>query len=107
MNTIKKLSKSEREQLRLKYLGRCAYCGDRLGDRWHADHADHFEPVEHKLQHARGKGFVPTGEAWRPENHRLENMMPSCPSCNIDKHNMSLKDWGEIIQRTGTQSALG
>lgn len=95
MNAIKKLNKTEREQLRLKYLGRCAYCGDPLGNRWHADH---LEPVERVLQHVRGKGFVPTGEVWRPENNCLGNMMPSCPPCNIDKHKMSLEDWRTKLQ---------
>jgi hypothetical protein len=37
-----RLKKSEREQVCLKYGGRCAYCGVELGERWHADH---FEPV--------------------------------------------------------------
>jgi len=37
-----RLSKAEREQVRLKYGGRCAHCGDALGDRWHSDH---FAPV--------------------------------------------------------------
>ena len=35
----KKLSKKEQRQiLKMKYGGRCAYCGEELGDRWHADH---------------------------------------------------------------------
>ena len=37
-----RLKKAEREQVRMKYGGRCAYCGNDLGERWHADH---FAPV--------------------------------------------------------------
>ncbi len=93
--STKKLAKAEREQLRLKYQGRCAYCGVSLGAVWHADH---LKAVERKLEYVRGKELVPTGELWRPENDLLENMMPSCPPCNIDKHMMSLEDWREKLQ---------
>ncbi len=41
-----RLKKAEREQVRLKYGGRCAYCGVVLGDRWHADH---LAPVVREL----------------------------------------------------------
>lgn len=33
-----RLTKALREQIRMKYGGHCAYCGCKLGDRWHADH---------------------------------------------------------------------
>ena len=32
------LKKSERELVRMKYGGRCAYCGCELPKVWHADH---------------------------------------------------------------------
>jgi hypothetical protein len=28
-----------------------------------------------------------------PARHRLDNCMPSCPPCNIDKHARSLEQW--------------
>jgi hypothetical protein len=38
-----RLKKAEREQLRLKYAGQCAYCGVVLvGNKWHEDH---LEPI--------------------------------------------------------------
>lgn len=37
-----RLKKAEREQVRLKYGGHCAYGGVLLSVRWHADHR---EPV--------------------------------------------------------------
>lgn len=90
-----RLSKAEREQVRAKYDGRCAYCGGPLDARWHADH---LEPVGRKSRWVRGKGFVPTGEARRPENHRLDNLMPACPPCNLDKRSMSLESWRKKLQ---------
>lgn len=92
-----RLTKSQRATLREKFGGRCSYCGEPLGDRWHADH---LEAVQRKLEHVRGKGFVPTGEAYRPEHDHIGNMMPSCAPCNIDKHVMSLEDWRGKLART-------
>lgn len=91
-----KLKKAEREQLKQKYDGRCAYCGEPLADRWHVDH---LEAVEREFVYKRGKGFVATGKLYRPQNDTLENMMPSCPPCNIDKHSMPLEAWRGKLQR--------
>lgn len=79
-----RLTKAQREVVRNRFGGRCAYCGCDLPERWHADH---FEPVV-RMDWLR-PGEVPE----RPENHRLENMMPSCPQCNISKHSLSLEEW--------------
>lgn len=91
------LSKSQRAALREKFGGRCAYCGQTLGEKWHADHIEH---VERELKHIPGRGFVQTGKMHRPERDTLENMNPACPPCNIDKHSFSLESWRQIIQRS-------
>lgn len=91
-----KLTKSQRVALHAMFGGRCAYCGEILGDRWHADHV---EAVERKLEYVRGKGLVPTGEMYKPENDTFANLMPSCPPCNIDKHAMSLENWRAKLSR--------
>jgi len=85
-----RLTKAQRAALREKFGGRCAYCGGELPERWHADH---FEPVERKLTWSRERGLVATGELHRPQNDTIENLMPSCPPCNISKHSMSLESW--------------
>lgn len=90
-----RLSKADREKVRLRFNGLCAYCGRPLGERWHVDH---FEPVERKLKFVQDKGLVQTGELWRPGNDRMDNLMPSCPPCNIDKHSMSLENWRRKLQ---------
>lgn len=94
---MKRLTKSEREQVRLMFAGRCAYCGELLTSRWHADH---LEAVNRKMRYDRDRGFVPTGEMWAPENDRLDNMMPSCAPCNIDKHAMPLEAWRQKLARS-------
>ena len=85
-----RLTKSQRGELRMKFGGRCAYCGCELGERFHADH---FEAVERKLKYVSGKGAVATGEVYKPENDRIDNFMPSCAPCNISKHCMTLEGW--------------
>jgi hypothetical protein len=91
-----KLSKDQRATLRGMFDGRCAYCGCALGDRWHADHV---EAVERVLNYVQGKGLVPTGALHRPENDCIENLVPACAPCNIDKHVMSLEDWRKKLAR--------
>lgn len=92
-----RLTKNQRETLRGMFGGLCAYCGQPLGDKWHADHV---APVERKLTWVRGKGLVPTGKLHRPENDTVANLMPACPPCNIDKHSMSLENWRGKLARS-------
>ena len=106
-----------------KYSGKCAYCGDELKKGWHMDHAN---PVERKMKNIGGHYiFKSTGEKvpnefnlnldlsdmehvkdkWiqdgyrNPENDTIENMMPSCPSCNINKHSMNIEEFRAFIGR--------
>lgn len=93
-----KLSKAQRATLREMFGGHCAYCGCALGDRWHADH---FEHVERKMKWTEVDGrrrLVCAGGVHRPERDTIENMMPSCAPCNIDKHCMTLEDWRTKLQ---------
>lgn len=93
-----KLTKAQRATLHSMFGGRCAYCGVELGASWHADH---FEPCERKLSYDyKSRRFVPTGEFRKPESNRIDNFMPACPPCNIDKHAMKLEDWREKLART-------
>jgi 5-methylcytosine-specific restriction endonuclease McrA len=94
-----KLSASERQQLRHKFGGRCAYCGCVLNEKgWHADHV---EPVLREMKYVREDGratrMVATGKLYRPENDRIENLFPACAPCNIDKAGASLEDWRRRI----------
>jgi hypothetical protein len=73
----------------MKFGGLCAYCGKPLGDRWHADH---FEPVRREWWKSGG-GFE------NPQHDTMENMMPACAPCNIDKHAMVLEQWRMKLQR--------
>lgn len=89
------LSKKQRIELKALFGGKCAYCGIQLPEKgWHADHV---KPVNRELKFERDRnGFtkmVPTGKLYSPENDCLENLMPACAPCNIDKSSMELEDW--------------
>ena len=93
-----KITKQQRQTLRTKFGGRCAYCGQELGHRWHADH---FEPVQRQSAwDNKKKKLVATGECGAAEHDNLENLMPACPACNIDKSVLSLEEWREKLQRS-------
>lgn len=88
-----KLTKAQREQVRQMFDGRCAYCGEPLPGRWHADHV---EPVIRDLvvkETAHGTYRLTSGKPSRPDLDVIENFMPSCPPCNISKHSMTLEVW--------------
>ena len=92
-----KLTKSQRFALLQTFGGRCAYCGQELGPRWHADH---FEPVHRRSAwDSEKERMVATGECRAEGRDNLENLMPACPACNIDKSVLSLEEWREKLQR--------
>ncbi|WP_336043648.1 HNH endonuclease [Acinetobacter junii] len=80
-----KLSKLQREEVKQKFGGHCAYCGDQLGEKWHADH---LEAVVRDLT---------TGKPEKPENDVIENLMPACTACNHNKRSMSLESWRDLL----------
>ena len=93
------LSKPVRAALRMKFGGRCAYCGCELPEKgWHADHV---ENVDREMKYQRDdNGFgkmVLTGKLLKPENDRLDNLYPSCASCNLDKQSMPLESWRLVV----------
>lgn len=74
----RKLSKTERQLVKDKCNGRCAYCGTLLGDRFHVDHAKSFY---------RGGGCD------------LSNLLPACFSCNNYKLTYDIEEFRLLISR--------
>lgn len=88
------ITKAQRAALREKFAGRCAYCGQTLSEKWHADH---IEPLVrndwfHNKERHRGPDH--------PQRDTLANMNPACAPCNIDKHSLDLETWRGLIQRS-------
>ena len=81
-----KLSKKQREELKMKFGGNCSYCGCELGDKWHADH---LAPIYRG--HDETKRFAHRGY------DELDNLMPACVSCNLSKSTWSLEMWREEL----------
>ncbi len=92
------MSKKLRDFLFNKYNGRCAYCGDILEKGWHIDE---IEPVRRNRIYDRvKKKFVINKDnpMQHPERLTIENQNPSCPSCNINKHSLSLEEFRLLIK---------
>lgn len=96
-----KITKLQREELRMKFGGRCAYCGCDLPEKgWHADHV---EAIYRKLEvdeDARSKGkwkLKQTGEVFRPANDTLDNLFPSCAPCNLFKSVLDIEEFRRQI----------
>jgi len=80
-----RLSKIQRDSLKAKFSGLCAYCGYELNGAWHADH---ILPV---LRNKTG--------CENPENNVIKNFNPACASCNISKNQMSIEVWRGWLQK--------
>ena len=78
--------RKDREILFDRYGGKCAYCGCDLEKGWHVDH---IEPIRRNWE---SEGCL------NPELDVMENKNPSCPSCNINKHSMTLEQYRLTIK---------
>jgi hypothetical protein len=90
-------SKRQRDALRAKFAGRCAYCGNIL-DKMHADHR---EPVV-RITRDPWSRPLPAAECrmMKPERNTVSNMMPACAACNLHKGGYDLEGWRDILQRS-------
>ncbi|ECD4126869.1 HNH endonuclease [Salmonella enterica subsp. enterica serovar Galiema] len=88
-------TRKQRERLRMKFGGRCAYCGCVLPEKgWHADHVQAVLRKSERCMKAAEKGIFrlkTTGEVFRPEADCPENIFPSCAPCNLLKTTYSLE----------------
>lgn len=80
MTTRKNISKALRQSVHEKYGGRCAYCGKQIALK--DMQIDHIESV---YNHG--------------ENTDIENLMPSCRSCNFYKSTMSIEKFREQLYK--------
>ncbi len=90
-------SKAQRDALRAKFDGRCAYCGCLLDKL----HADHLLPVVRITRDCMGRP-LPASECYyvKPERNVVSNMMPACAPCNLHKSSYTLEGWRDILQRS-------
>ncbi len=90
-------SKKQREALRQRFDGRCAYCGNPIDKM----HADHLQPC---IRITTDQWGAPLPYAERrmikPERNTVTNMMPACAACNLHKGGYSLEGWRDLLQRS-------
>jgi len=101
--------KIDRQAVFNKTEGKCAYCGCELKKGWHVDH---IEPIR-RIYKTIPAGYVFKGtpsEKWEeqrtiligcenPEMDCIDNCLPACPSCNINKHSESLENFRARISQ--------
>ena len=103
------INKAKREEIRMMFGGKCAYCGCDLPEKgWHLDHV---EPVVRCYQYGEmvttehgftryqsyGNGKVKLKRIDAPHADRVDNLWPSCRSCNINKSSMKLEYWRKFL----------
>jgi hypothetical protein len=113
--------KQQREIIYNKFDGHCAYCGCLLEKGWHVDE---LLPVRRKYKYVNShwKNKI-TGDkvpilqetdkrdehVWipskyvangceHPERFHIDNQVPACAVCNINKHSDTLEDFRKLIE---------
>ncbi len=118
------ISKQTRQIVFEKCGGKCAYCGtDLAGTKWHVDHAEPVDRLSKWVggervitgtkeivtpEYVRQYGFSGTTQKpqrlktigfAKPENHHIDNMLPACASCNINKHSYNVDQFRAAIEK--------
>jgi hypothetical protein len=94
------IPKAIRQQVFNKYGGKCAYCGCDLQKGWHVDHVEPCRRLTESVCIVQPKGVYPRYK-WvdrfvgysNPDANHIDNYMPSCPSCNINKHGDTIEEF--------------
>lgn len=102
-----KLSKQQREEIRLMFGGKCAYCSQELTATWQADHFEPLKrigrwvkipdtdetPAEKRTPWGYSFEFQQTGFCQNPDNDTRHNLVPACRKCNILKSGQTVEEF--------------
>lgn len=100
------MTKDDRQKVFNKYGGRCAYCGCELKKGWHVDHLEPCRRLVSSEMVEQPAGVFPRYK-WidklvgysNPDANHIDNYMPSCASCNINKHSDTLEAFRDRIKQ--------
>lgn len=84
--TFAAMTKKDRQLVHDMFGRKCAYCGTELTKGWHVDH---IKPIRRSLRK--------NGTCRYPKRETINNCMPACASCNINKHQMNLEDFRKLV----------
>lgn len=94
--------KAERQKIYDKTGGKCYYCGCKLQKFWHKDHVIPIrrlgEWVKANPEASVTHVYKQTGEVENPDADTFENLVPSCPRCNMRKDTMDIETFRLEIQ---------
>ena len=92
----------KRQAIFYKSGGRCWYCGCELQKGWHQDHLEPIIRVSELVRdHSNGQfshKYVNTGDCRRPHLDTIDNLVPSCPPCNLFKSTFNVEAFRLEIQ---------
>lgn len=92
-----KLTKKQREELRMKFGGRCAYCGCELQKGWHADHITPVRrTIVEKIENGRAR-LTTSMDGVDPALDVVDNLFPACVQCNLLKSSSSVEGFRRNI----------
>jgi 5-methylcytosine-specific restriction endonuclease McrA len=92
-----KVNKKVRQQVYEMFDGKCAYCGCDMELK--GMHVDHVAPIRRNKRWDTGKLKWIEAGCGNPDGHTIDNMLPACASCNINKHSMTLEEFRAAIEQ--------
>lgn len=84
-----KYDEDKRVAVLSKYNNRCAYCGCKLTLKTLS--VDHIEPLQRHIKEPKA------------DKYDMDNLNPSCYSCNSSKQDKTIEVWREHILNTHTK----
>ena len=89
----KDISNSNRELIFKKYGGKCAYCGCLLNKS--NFNVDHINPLY--------RGWKQEQLKFEKGSNKIENLNPSCYSCNSSKSTYTIEQWRKELELKPTR----
>ena len=90
---MKSISKEKRLKVYSIFNGKCAYCGcDIYLETFHVDHINPlFRGLSQEQMNRIGYNKV-------KGTNNIENLYPSCSSCNCSKRTYTIEEWRNVIE---------
>lgn len=87
----KEISVKKREVVYSKFKGRCAYCGDKI--LYENMSVDHITAKYRGSTHSEIRAY-----GLEKGTNDIENLNPSCKSCNSSKSTFTVSDWKKQLK---------